>query len=352
MRYLLIITGLLLVFTVRLNAQEDYVPTFEDTIAVYDELFNNENPLHLTLKFDLKTFRKTKLKGTYLPAEMTCHVNENFQVTHPVRIKARGEFRRDVCTLPPFWVNIRYSGIEADSLRDLEVNRMKMVIRCKSSSVYKHYILREYLIYKIYNIITPYSYRARLVKLKFLDTSKDDNVIEDWAFLIEPSDLMTTRLNSVMIKNDKLSIRSVNQEVMTLLAMFQYMIGNGDFSVTGRHNIKLIAVKPPGPSGVLPITYDFDYTGLVDAIYAIPGENLGITTVTERYYLGPCRLDEAQMEAIQKIASHKDQIIDYIMGFEYLDEKERKEIVDYLESYFNEAEDESFISDYITPTCR
>jgi len=352
MRSLLIITGLLLVFTVRLNAQEDYVPTFEDTIAVYEELFNNENPLHLTLKFDLKTFRKTKLKGTYQPAEMTCHVNENFQVTHPVRIKARGEFRRDVCTLPPFWVNIRYSGIEADSLRDLEVNRMKMVIRCKSSSVYKHYILREYLIYKIYNIITPYSYRARLVKLKFIDTSKDDNVIEDWAFLIEPSDLMTTRLNSVMFKNDKLSIRSVNQEVMTLLAMFQYMIGNGDFSVTGRHNIKLIAVKPPGPSGVLPITYDFDYTGLVDAIYAIPGETLGITSVTERYYLGPCRPDEAQMEAIQKIASHKDQIIDYIMGFEYLDERERKKMVDYLESYFLEAEDEKFISDYITPTCR
>ena len=353
MRYLLILTGVFLVYTGRLTAQEDYQPTFEDTMAVYENLFNIEDPLHLTLKFDLKTFRKTKFKGLYLPAEMTCHVNENFQVIHPVRIKARGEYRRSTCILPPFWVNIRYSGIEADSLRDLDVNRIKMVIRCKTSSAYENYILREYLIYKIYNIITPYSYRARLVKLKFIDTSKEDKVSsEAWAFLIEPSDLMTTRLEGVMIKNDKLSIRSMNQEVMNLLAMFQYMIGNGDFSVTGRHNIKIIAVKPPGPIGAIPITYDFDYTGLVDAPYAIPGETLGITSVTERYYLGPCRPDKDQMEAIQKIASCKDQIIDTIMGFEYLDETERKEIVAYLESYFLETEDERFIASHITPTCR
>ena len=352
MRYLLIITGLLLVFAVRLNAQEDYVPTFEDTIAVYEELFNIENPLQLTLKLDLKTFRKTKHKGPYLPAEMTCDVNENFQVTHPVRIKARGIWRKDHCTLPPFWLNIRYSGIEADSLRDLDVNRMKMVIRCRPSAPFEHYILREYLIYKIYNIITPYSYRARLVKLKFIDTSKDDETWEDWAFLIEPSDLMTTRLNAVMIKNDKLSIRSMNPEVMNLVALFQYMIGNQDFSVTGRHNIKIIAAKPPGPSGVLPITYDFDYTGLVDAHYATPQENLGITSVKERIYLGACRPDEDQMVAIKKIASCKDQIIDYIKGFEYLNEEERNEIVTYLEAYFLETEDERFISRHITPTCR
>jgi hypothetical protein len=352
MRYLLILTGVLLVCTGRLTAQEDDVPTFEDTIAVYEELFNNENPLQLTLKLDLKTFRKTKQKGTYLPAELTCDVNENFRVTHPVRIKARGIWRKDHCSFPPFWLNIRYSGIEADSLRDLDVNRMKMVIRCRPSAPFEHYILREYLIYKIYNKITPYSYRARLVKLKFIDTSKDDETWEDWAFLIEPSDLMNTRLNAVMIKNDKLSIRSMNPEMMNLVAMFQYMIGNGDFSVTGRHNIKIIAVKPPGPSGVIPITYDFDYSGLVDAHYAVPQENLGIASVKERYYLGPCRPDEDQMVAIQKIASHKDQIIDYVKGFEYLDEEERNEIVTYLEEYFLEAEDERFISRHITPTCR
>jgi len=352
MRYLIILTGVFLVFTGRLAAQEDYLPTFEDTVAVYEELFNIEDPIHLSIKLDLKTFRRTKFKGLYQPGEMTCHVNENFQVTHPVRIKARGEYRREECALPPFWVNIRYSGIEADSLRDLDVNRMKMVIRCKSASQFENYIFREYLIYKIYNIITPYSYRVRLVKLKFIDTSKEDKVTEGWAFLIEPSDLMTTRLEGVMIKNDKLSLRSMNQEVMNLLAMFQYMIGNGDFSVTGRHNIKIIAVKPPGPLGALPITYDFDYTGLVDAIYAIPGPNLGITDVTERYFLGACRPDEDQMVAIQKIASRKDQIIDTIMGFEYLDERERKEMVSYLEEYFVETEDKRFIARHITPTCR
>ena len=99
--YLIYYTGILLVFSGRLTAQEDNVPTSEDTSAVYEGLFNYDEPLHLTLKSDLKTFKKTAKKENYQPAEMTCTVNENFQVTHPVRIKARAFARKDQLYLPP-----------------------------------------------------------------------------------------------------------------------------------------------------------------------------------------------------------------------------------------------------------
>lgn len=350
MRRIIFLTLVLVLIAGRVFAQQGYVPTFEDTLMVYEGMFSTEEPLHLTLKTDLKILKKTRRDEKYLPAEMTCHVNDSFEVTHPVRIKARGVFRRDNCTYPPFWLNIRYSGIEADSMMD--VNKMKMVIRCRKAAQYETYILREYLVYKIYNLVSPYSFRVRLVKLNFVDTGKEDTTTEDWAFLIEPQELLEKRLNAVAVKSDKLSIRTVNREVMDRVSLFQYMIGNGDFSVTGRHNLKIITLKDQQVPGFVPIPYDFDYTGLVNAHYAVPGETLGISSVRERYFLGPCRSKEVELEAIRDFARYRDEMIDYVMAFEYLDEKEKLDMVAYIESYFTESEDQRFYESKISSTCR
>lgn len=351
MRSLTVYFVLFLVSVCGVSAQE-YVPTPEDTADVYAELFSREDPLHLSLKVDLKKFRRDRRKEEYQDAELTCSVNDQFQITNPVRIMARGEFRRDNCNFPPFWLNIRHSGITSDSLRDMEVNRMKMVVRCRPASTYENYVLREFLVYKIYNIITPYSYRVRLCRLKLIDTSKNNQEREDWAFIQEPDEVMGPRLNGAMYKGNQLSMRSVNPEIMDLMALFCYMIANGDYSVRGRHNLKILTVRPPGPAGFLPVPYDFDYTGLVNTHYAIPGETLGIRTVRERYFLGPCRSKPVMLETIKKLASHKEEIYECINGFEYLPEKERADMVAYLETYYEEAALESFFERRLDPTCR
>jgi len=350
MRYLLFLIGILFCFAGRLSAQYEYQPTFEDTLQVYEDLFGLEEPMYFTMKTNLKKFKKTRRDEKYQPAELTCHVNDTFQVTHPVRIKARGIFRRDNCTLPPFWLNIRYAGIEADSIRD--INRLKMVIRCKKSQPYEYYILREYLVYKLYSLITPYSFRVRLVHLNIMDTGSENSLSEDWAFIIEPEELLQERLNCVVMKIDKLSIRTVNRDMMDKVALFQYMIGNGDFSVTGRHNLKILTLRDQHIPGFVPLPYDFDYCGLVNTVYAQPGEALGIESVRERYFLGPCRSREIQREAIQNFALYKDEMIEYVLRFEFLNEDEKMDMIAYVESYFSEAEDEKFIERHLAPTCR
>jgi hypothetical protein len=331
-------------------AAQHEVPSFEDTLEVYECLFSDEEPLQLTLQFNVKEFQKTRKDEKYQPAEMTCHVNDTFRVTHPVRVKARGIYRRDNCSVPPFWLNIRYSGIETEELSD--ITRMKMVIRCRDMKQYRDYVLREYLVYRIYNLVTPYSFRVRLVRLKFIDTGRKNRESEDWAFLIEPDDMMANRLKATVVKSNELSMRTVNHKVMDRLAMFQYMIGNGDYSVTGRHNLRILAMETPGPLGFIPVPYDFDYTGLVNTHYAVPRESLGISSVRDRYFLGPCRNRRIHMAAVQNLATYKDEIFDLIMTFEYLDEEEKSDMVGYIESFFQEAEDERFVERSIAPTCR
>jgi hypothetical protein len=154
------------------------------------------------------------------------------------------------------------------------------------------------------------------------------------------------------IKSDRLALATVNKEWMDKVAYFNYMIGMADYSVTGRHNLKILTLKEYGPTGFIPVPYDFDYTGLVDATYAIPGETLGIASVRERYYLGACRSEEVHKQTIQWLASYRDEIKDLILSFEYLEEDERLEMVDYIESYYQNAEQKNFIDRRIQPTCR
>jgi hypothetical protein len=333
---------------------QDQIPSPEDSMAVFEKLFVDEEPLNMTLTTDFKNFKKTRRQEEYQPAEMTIHEDESFEVSRPVRIKSRGIYRLTNCTNPPIWLNIRHSDIEVDSLD--EVVRMKLVIRCRDTKQYDDYVLREYLVYKLYNLLTPVSYRVRLIRMKIVDTGKKNDVNESWAFFVEPDTLMEMRLQGKMVRNDRLSMNVVNREMMDRFALFSYMVGNSDYSITGRHNVRIVALANPGDmQGFLVIPYDFDYTGLVNAGYAVPderGQELGITHVRDRYYLGPCRSREVLQEMVDELASHKEEMLDYIRNFEYLDESGREDILNYLNSYFEEAEDEDFIRWKIEPTCR
>ena len=349
MRTFIIPLAFIVGFANHLHAQQEDVPSYEDTVAVYEDLFSEEEPLQLILKFDVQALKRTKHKDVYHDAEITNVVSEEFQVTDSVQVKARGILRRDNCSLPPIWLNIRHARIKADSLQD--VVRMKMEVRCRNAAQYEPYVLREYLVYKIYNIITPISYRVRLVRLTIIDTGKDNEMTEDWAFLHEPDELMTLRLDGKMIKSDELSMSRVNPEVINRLSMFQYMIGNGDYSVTGGHNLKILALNSGNPPRFLPVPYDFDFSGLVNTHYAVPSETLGTTSVQERYYLGLCRPKQVHEETIQELAQFDDEIMEYIKDFEYLDDKEKVDMIEYLDSYFKESKESWFIDRKIAPTC-
>lgn len=350
MRRPLILLVLATISCVPLTAQNDQYPTFEDTLAVYRDLFGIQEPLNLTLKFDIKQYQKSRNKDEYLPAELTCQVNDTFRVTHSVRVKARGIFRRGYCSLPPIWLNIKHAGIETEELAD--VKKLKLVTYCRSGTSFENYILREYLCYKIYNVLSTYSFNVRLAWIKYIDTGRKDKESEGWGFIIEPEEMMAKRNNCVSIKNDRLSLATVNQEWMDKVAFFSYMIGQGDYSVTGRHNLKILTSLEYGTGGYIPVPYDFDYSGLVNTTYATPQEDLGLSSVTERYYLGACRTEEENEKTILWLASYREQIEDLIRSFEYLEEKERQEMIDYIESYFEETEQKNFIARNITSTCR
>ncbi len=324
--------------------------TLQDTLITAADLFEDLHPLEITLALNLKEFQKTRYRGEYIPVEMSYRVNDTLTINSSVRIKARGVFRRQHCQLAPFWLNTR--NPEASDTLQPQVSKIKIVTHCRDNTQYDNYVLREYLTYGIYNLISPVSFRARLIRMTYVDTGRKGKETEHWAFMIEPEERMAERLGARVVKNDELSMRLMNPEEFDLVALFLYMIGNPDYSVTGRHNIKILAQEGFGTTGYTPVPYDFDYSGLVNTYYAVPPEDLGIRTIRDRYFRGLCRDDEAFRKAMDSIAVHREEINGYIHDFPYLDDKEKEDMIGYIESYFAAASNPASLVRSLKATCK
>ena len=346
----------LLILSVLLLSQESLFSQIElehvrqvDTIDTSLDLFGETKPMHIELTLDLKKYQREKFKGEYMPVHFHYYLNDTLQLEKDLQLKARGDFRRSHCILAPFWLDIRKIDLNNKELQDIK--RIKIVTHCKGSKAYEEYVLKEYLCYKIYNIISPISFRVRLVRMTYVDTGRKNKVTEGWAFMIEPEEMLAQRMNAVVVKRDDLSTRLLRPWEIDILALFQYMIGNVDYSVFGRHNLKFLGLPGYGSAGYTPVPYDFDYTGLVDTYYAIPSENLSIRSVRERLYLGPCREDKAYQAAIEHINLSREEILQLVKDFEYLDQKYKKSVIAYLEQYFELAPHYKSLINSLQRTC-
>lgn len=321
-----------------------------DTIDTSVDLFDETEPMHITLTLDLKMYQREKHKGEYMPVHFLYEINDTLLLEKTMRLKARGQFRRSHCNLAPFWLNIRKANVKNAHMQD--INRIKIVTHCKGAKAYEEYVLKEYLAYKIYNILSPVSFRVRLLKMTYVDSGRKNKITEGWAFMIEPESMLAQRTGALVMKKDDLAMQLMRPGEIDVVALFQYMIGNADYSVTGRHNLKILGLPGFGTEGYTPVPYDFDYSGLVDAYYAIPGENLGLASVRDRYYLGPCREDEAFIAAIEHINQCREEIIQLVTGFDYLDPKYKNGSIQYFEEYFELAGHHQPFIHSLQRTCR
>lgn len=341
-RLFLLILSSLYLFPAFLCAQLDSVETSLD-------LFATDEPLHMTLTFDVKEYQREKHKGEYMPVHFHWQMNDSLAIEEDIRLKVRGKTRINHCSLPPYWLDFREADMKNKALE--AIGRIKIVTHCKGSQTYEEYVLKEYLCYKIYNIISPISFRVRLVRMTYVDTGRDDELSEGWAFMIEPVEMLAQRFNAIEAKEEGLLNRQMRPIEMNRLALFQYMIGNTDYSVPHRHNVKILSQPEFGSAGYTAVPYDFDYSGLVDAYYAVPQEVLDISSVRERYYVGPCKPDEDIVLAIEHLNLHREEILRLVQDFPYLDKRDKKSVLSYLEEYFVEAEHQNSLVFGIQRTC-
>ena len=249
------------------------------------DLFTKEDVLSFTLSGNIRDlFNDRGDNAPYHPLTLSYQKSDSSEVTIDLKARTRGHFRRskENCVYPPILLNFQSSKKGASLFEGQD--KLKLVVPCRGET----YVVREYLVYKLYNLLTPKSFRARLVRVTFYDTERKKGTTF-YGMLLEEDSEMAKRNGVKVIEPKMLNGENTETETFLKMAVFQYMIGNTDWSVPYLHNIKIIAFDSATIPSVVP--YDFDHAGIVDAPYALPPEQLGLSSTHERRFRGYCITD-------------------------------------------------------------
>jgi hypothetical protein len=314
------------------------------------DFFASDELLHMTLYFDIREFFKTRNKPEYLDAILTVKINDTDSISQHIKIKARGDMRREYCYFPP--IMLKFKNKDQDTRPIQEKGTLKLVTHCNMTKANENYILKEYLTYRLYNLVTPYSFKTRLARINYVDVNKSKRSCTAYGFLIEDEDKMARRNQAVIRDNMNILEMNLNSQDMARLALFNYMIGNTDWSLLSHHNVKILTAVKNLSYQAIPVTYDFDYSGFVNTNYSTPADVLPIKNVTERYYLGLCMDDEELKPIIEEFGGLKEKFLSTIDNFEYLPNGAKKQAESYINSFYKNYKFENYLLYDLNHTCR
>ncbi len=340
--FLLIAANFYLVAQNKGNAQDttlagNVLSEVADTVQVPD-FFESDELLKATLKYDITSFIKNKTKGEYIDAELQVFYDENNPVIKNIRIKARGNFRRGQCTFPPLFLNFKTDRPDNPMYED--VKKVKIVTHCSASKESEANVLREFLAYKLYNIITDRSFRVRLLDITYIDTGKKQKNYQAYGFSIEPAEIVAKRNNGILVESPAISGRNLVEEDADRVSMFRYLISDTDWRIKSGHNTKFMKSLTDVTDKVITLPYDFDFSGFVGASYTFPQEWSNAESIYDRDYLGYCRNnDESYQKIIDLYLSKEKEVMQAIADFKYLSEKDKKEVEKFTADFFEEIKD-------------
>lgn len=276
----------------------------------------------------------------------------------PVTLAPRGLTRRrtDICQFPPLWV--RFPSPPPPQSLFAGQKALKLVSHCRAAESFQQYVLLEYTAYRMFNALTPASFKVRLTHIDYVD-ERGRAVASRYGFFIEDLDDVARRNGMRDAKlPDRIPVLSLDHSQAALYSLFQHMIANHDWSMRAGpageeccHNTKLIAPAQGVAAGVVPVPYDFDHAGLVNAPYATPPDALRIKNVRQRQYRGYCNHNGAALGAAVQFQAARPKMLAALTETPGLDERTRARASAFLESFFADISSPETLQSKVLRTC-
>lgn len=334
-----LILGAAIAFTLPPGAggQEFALPTPEEYAQRAEEaeralLFATHEPLEMVLRTDISWIRDERSDEEEAEGMVILRGPDGAEVAVPVKVRARGNFRRDRsnCNFPPLRLNFAGKQVEGTVFEGQD--KLKLVTPCHDSrDSYQTYVIQEYLVYRVLQLLTPASFRVRLVHITYEDPDGGYDTRSRTAFLLEDDDQMAARNRALVSEWEQFHPAAMYGEQASVVVLFQYMIGNTDFSLPMFHNALLLRDQE---GRYLTIPYDFDWSGIVDARYAVPDPRLPISDVRQRIFRGYCRPDVDHDGLIDRFNAQRDAIRALYEGMPELEEGARKRALEYYDRFY------------------
>lgn len=301
-------------------------------------LFADDAPLTCTLVARMQAINRDRAKPRAgeavpkYPAQFWFVSAATDTVRLPVTLSVRGNFRRDGanCKFPPLYLNVPKKAAKQTLFAGQD--KLKLVTHCQLDE----YVVREYLVYRLYNLLTDLSFRARLARVTYVDSLRKRPTETHWGLLLEDAADLARR-NQVRLTKTRTKAQFADSLTMATAAVFEYMIGNTDWSVPFQHNVRILIDSTKARPLVVP--YDFDHAGIVDARYARPAEQLGIESVRERLYRGPTYPASLLRQVLTRFVALKPQFYALYQTNPHLSPEYIRDTVRYLDDFYRTIAD-------------
>ena len=306
-------------------------------------LFASDDVLSLSLTGPLDTISRDVAAK---PVAGVLKVNGAAPETLPVNLSVRGITRRrkDICSFPPLRVEFTEKPGPTSIFKGQ--SRLKLVTHCQREADFQQYLLLEYTAYRLYRALTPESFDVRLAKIDYF--GKDGRALTTrLGFFIEDFNDVAKRNGQKRLRGvGRISPSQLDAAAAARYAVFEYMISNLDWAMTAGpagedccHNARLMGPKGAtgAPTGLIPVPYDFDYAGLVNAPYAVPPDGINVANVKVRRYRGFCAHNEEAKAFLAQIPTLRASLLAVLDGTPQLEDRTRRNAAGYLGDFFEEA---------------
>jgi len=320
-----------------LVAQNVKQPSKSKKVAV---LFRTQSILPIKLQYSDKELRKNTNDSTYIQSILSYKNEDNKWKDMNIEIRARGKFRRSNCYFVPVKIKIKKSNAKGTLFKGNK--KLKLVLPCQRTRDKNDNVIKEYIAYKLFEVVSNYNFKTRLVSISF-DEKRGKKIKNHHikGILIEDDKNVAKRFNAKIIKR---SIHPIRQNHVTCVqtALFQFMIGNIDFSIAKQHNAKLFSIDKK----IFPIPYDFDMSGFVNPSYGIvsqiPGSSSQMTSITQRKYRGLKREIQFMEKVRQEFLTKQSKMENILLSFEndFENKKEFSQVKEYLTAFFEILKDD------------
>ena len=301
-------------------------------------LFASEDTIHIAIQGPISTLVRNR-SSEARPGTLTIGTE-----TLPVTLAVRGITRRaaDICGFPP--IRVEFTRPPPPTSPFAGQKRLKLVTHCRSSESFQQYLLLEYAAYRMYQQLTPLSFRVRLADVDYRQVDGKAYVQRLGFFLEDTGDVAKRNGLKELHGPELIPVTSLSPVGAARYAMFQHMIGNHDWSMRAGpkgddccHNAKLIGALGLASGAVIPVPYDFDFSGLVDTPYATPPDVLHINDVRQRFYAGYCMHNVEAAAIAAQMRAMRPQLLAALASTPGLQPQTTARAQSYLDGFFRDV---------------
>ena len=319
-------------------------------------LFAGDEIVEITIRAPLTALFRERDKTNHVDGAVEYVGDDGNKAILAIGLSTRGNYRNDPrnCRFPPLFLDFKKKKV-AETLF-AEQDKLKLVTHCKNSRSYEESVIREYLAYRVFNLLSDLSFRVRLLRVTYIDITRNNKEAVHFGFLIEHRKSFAKRTGIPVAHIRSIKVAQLQPAFTNLTSLYHLFIGNTDFSQIAPepdddccHNHALFARSD---EAFFSVPYDFDMSGFVKAPHSVPTGKSRLQHVRQRRYRGWCEFNDRLPENIALFRARRNDIVALVESNDLQRTSPKKSLLGFIDKFYDIVEDPDRVEKKLIEDCK